>query len=208
MRPGGPPPAGPRGPRQVRGLECAVTFTACISRMTPDADTAFAPPTPAADGPGPAWPPSVAAVFDTRPAAVAVVVKRKRLLLKDDRPGAGAADQAPAEDGERRPRVFVLPSEPRAEAPAPSQEPVAVEAAPRALRRRQNPVQRPGKVVVIVPPPELVEVAADADAEAAVDETWLVLPSHSDYEAVRASLEHVKALLRDAAAASRFRFGR
>ncbi len=155
-------------------------------------------------------PPALTALFAPRQPAVAVVVKRKRVLLpseaRDDGTDAGCAAGEAGAEVERKPRVFVVPSEPR---PAATGEPAAVPPvdAPvaRALRRRPSPLQRPGEVVHIVPPP--LEPSQD-DALEQSDASWLPLPLHREYESVLDSLAQVKALVLQAESASRFRFGR
>jgi hypothetical protein len=181
--------------------------------MIPEADATFPSATQApADGAAFSRAHTVSVVFEERARPVAVVVKRKRVLL--EAPGSPSAtpgtDRAEAGEGDRKPRVFVVPAEPRPQdvdaapvnAAAAEPEPTPVV---RALRRRPSPLQRPGKVVHIVLAP--AEPQAPADAEPQADE-WLPLPPASEYQAVLASLAHVKTLIDEASAARRFRFDR
>ncbi len=155
-------------------------------------------------------PPALTALFAPRQPAVAVVVKRKRVLVPseardDDVEAVNTATEAGAEV-ERKPRVFVVPSDAR---PVAAGEPAAATPvdAPvvRVLRRRPSPLQRPGEVVHIVPPPQ--EPSQDDVLEQS-DTSWLALPHHGEYESVLDSLAQVKALVQQAESASRFRIGR
>lgn len=155
-------------------------------------------------------PPALTALFAPRQPAVAVVVKRKRVLVpseaRDEGTDAGCTGAETGAEVERKPRVFVVASEPKAATAGEQAAAQPVEApVPRALRRRPSPLQRPGEVVHIVPPPQ--EPAQDEPPEQS-DATWLALPRHREYESVLDSLAQVKALLQQAESASRFRIGR
>lgn len=170
----------------------------------------------AVSGSPPVWP----ALFEERVRAVTVVVVRKRPQMAEPETSSQLAADAGGEV-ERKTRVFVVPTEPRAAITDPAHKGLAV--APAAVacgtRRRQSALHRPGKVVLIVPPQDNVHPPADVGLdETALNDTtpvcrpqvddWLPPPLASDYPTVQASLAHVLTLGKQAQAASRWRFRR
>lgn len=139
---------------------------------------------------------------------VAVVVKRRRVLdspaPSQPIPGSGRPDAAStAPQGERKPRVFMVPGEQRAkvnervDVPAPS----AAATVPRS-RRRANAQHRPGKVLRIASVQE--ERTGETNSPDGFA-SWLSLPEVDEYQAVCDALAAVRATLDLAAAARRLR---
>ncbi len=152
-------------------------------------------------------------LFADAPQRAEIIVKRRRLVLQ--RPEAPESIDAPETadaaltptDGTRAPRVFVV-----ARDDAASAGPVepALERPAQPVRRRVEPVRRPGKVVLLVPPP--VEVAAadlpteHGPVEPDANDLGFLLERVEEHRAVQAALERVRALTADALAASKLRF--
>jgi hypothetical protein len=151
-----------------------------------------------------------AAWFADKAPAVAVVVKKRRVLdVPLAAPGDAPTDGALSDD--RQPRVFVLPKEPSAQGdaeaaagataqPAQAATPGASTALPRRHRRRL-PEHRPSPVVVIVPPPAPAE-----PAEPTTPDTGFVLdlPPLDTWRELQATLQGVRRLVHDAESARRW----
>jgi hypothetical protein len=164
-----------------------------------------------------------AAFLDTTVPQVQVVFKKRRVFGEwpEQDEAASAAVVASDGDGDRRPRVFVLPKEPTrgnaadltataahnanasANASANAQ---GAPVLPRRRRRRASPLQRPSPVVHIVPPAP--EPGLDTARACDVDDTPVFslppLPAHDQYRSVQAALGRLKTLVRDAEEARRF----
>jgi hypothetical protein len=169
------------------------------------ATTCRATVTPAVPEVPSAW--SAREGFADRAPPVAVVVKRRR-AVDQAQTVAGVAGMPPTRgasgsEAERKPRVFVVCTEQRPLARAAVGVAGPPDSAPaRNLRRRTSPLQRPGKVLHIVPP-QTAAMPEDVSAEQAA--FWLALPCPGEYQAVLDSLAGVKAILDEAAAANKFR---
>lgn len=140
---------------------------------------------------------------------IAVVVKRRRALDRSALPHVMTAQSrseaaATAPNGERKPRVFTIPGEPRAQGDAEVDSPAPLATvAVRRSRRRVDVLRRPGKVVSIA------AVQDDRIAETNGHDgsaSWLSLPEVDGYRSVCDALAGVRALLDQAAAARRLRF--
>lgn len=152
-------------------------------------------------------------LFADAPHRAEVTVKRRRLVLQ----GSAASEplDSPAkpglavlpDDGHRAPRVFVVA---RDEAAAAMPTEAVSERPAQPGRRRVEPVRRPGKVVLIVPPQAETEPPDESietlSADPFAPDLGLWLKRVDEHRAVRAALERVRALTADAVAASKFRF--
>lgn len=160
-----------------------------------------APTARAVDGSA-ATPIHPALLFAPRTDAVPVVVKKRRLLQAPD--GTVPLRDTPADDAERRPRVFMLAKDPAAssaDAGAGHPAPGNAEAAPSPSRRRRRPALHQPSAVVFIDPPATPAAAAPAKpgAPGLPD-----LPAVDEYRALQASLQGLRALVDDARRAHGF----
>jgi len=111
---------------------------------------------------------------------------------------------ATAPNAERKPRVFTIPGQQRAQGEAKVDSPAPpATVAVRRSRRRVDVLRRPGKVVSIAAA-QGVRIAETNGHNSPA--SWLSLPEVDEYRSVCDALAGVRALLDQAAAARRLRF--